>query len=300
LCLVLIVAAWPDGQAGASVVVQDDRGRIIELEAPAQRIIALYGAFNEVLGAMGLEERLVARTNTDRLPPCILDKPTIGTHMRPNVEMVVGLKPDLVLQMSGRSEAGEAVAALERFNIPVAWFEVADFNGLYSMISRLGVLTGAQERAAGLIEAMEARLQRVTTVLESSSRRPLVFFEVRYPNLLGAGSGSIVNEIIERAGGINCIKNQKKLVRLSEETLLQLAPEVYLIQEGAMNPSPAPLADRPHYRTLPAVTTGRIYPVDEQVFSRPGPRNIEAVEHLARVLHPNLAGILEIGRKEVR
>jgi iron complex transport system substrate-binding protein len=113
-----------------------------------------------------------------------------------------------------------------------------------------------------------------------------VFFEVRYPNLLGAGRGSIVNDIIRRAGGLNCLGDGKKMVRIGMESLIQKNPEAYVVQEGPMNRNPSPPADRPHFRVLDAVKQGKVLFVEEQVFSRPGPRSVEAVELLATFLHP--------------
>jgi iron complex transport system substrate-binding protein len=234
---------------------------------------------------MGLENALVARTRADEIPPCILDKPVIGTHLRPNVEMVVGLAPDLVLQMGGRKQAAEPVEALTRFGVPTAHFNASSFEELFSVIRRLGVLTGKEQSATQLVNSMQARLDRVAQSLEGASR-PGVFFEVRYPNLLGAGQGSIVNDVIIHAGGTNCVGSAQRLVRLSEEELLRLNPQIYLLQRGPMNPSPIPPTSRSHFQTLQAVKQERIMIVDQQLFSRPGPRSVDAVEALARFLHP--------------
>ena len=92
---------WP-GATLAEVAVTDDRGQEIRLNAPATRIIALYGAFNEILADLGREDLLVARTAADDQPPTIVTKPSIGTHLRPNAELILGLAPDLVIQLGGR------------------------------------------------------------------------------------------------------------------------------------------------------------------------------------------------------
>ena len=113
-----------------------------------------------------------------------------------------------------------------------------------------------------------------------------MFFEVRYPNLLAAGRGSIVNDIIRRAGGVNCIEHEKKLVRIGMEALIEQAPEVYIIQRGPMNKNPLHPSKRSNFHVLDPVRTGRIIFVDEQVYSRPGPRSVRAVEELAAFLHP--------------
>ncbi len=248
-------------------------------------MVALYGAFNEILDGMGLAGRIAARTQADELPASILDRPVIGTHMRPNVEMIVALKPDLVLQMGGRAEAQAPLRDLERFGLTTAFFEVRDFAQLFSVIARLGALTGEPRAAAALTAALQARLDAVAGRVAGDGT-PTVFFEVRSPNLLAAGRGSMVDAVIRAAGGTNAVPLEDKLARLSEEEVFRLDPDAYVLQCGAMNAVPLPPDQRPHLAALRAVRQGRVLVVDEQVFSRPGPRNVEAVEQLARFLHP--------------
>jgi len=271
-----------------SVSVIDDTDRKIVLDRPALRILALYGAYNEILAAMGLEQRLVARTKVDDLPPSLLAKPSIGTHMRPNVEMVLALKPDLIIQGGGRREAMMPVNQLRREGLQVALFAPTSFSELFTTIERLGVLTGERQKAQQLINAMKSRLDDVKSKLAGVSHRPRVFFEVRYPNLLAAGRESMVDDVISRAGGSNCVTAAKKFVRVNIESLIAARPEFYVVQEGAMNPKPSMPGKRPNFGVLDAVKNNRILIVDEQVFSRPGPRSVEAVETLARFLHPGL------------
>lgn len=277
--------------ATGAVSVVDDQGTEIRLAAPAKRIIALYGAFNEILAGMGLTDRLAARTQADVEPPEIAALPSIGTHMRPNLELILGLAPDLVLQMGGRKAASEPVDALRRLGIPTAFFEAGSFAGLFSLIERLGALTGEPGKAAALTASIQARLDRVAAKVKAAQAagapRPRVAYEVRYPNLLAAGRGSLVSEVIERAGGENVVEGDGKLVRLAEEELLRLDPAVYLVQQGPMNPTPIPPAERPHFAPLSAIQAGRVHLVDERAYSRPGPRAVEAVEELARILYPD-------------
>lgn len=269
-----------------AVEILDDTGRTIRLNGPAMRIIALYGAYNEILDAMGLESRLVGRTKVDRLPPSILSRPSIGTHMRPNVELVLALKPDLIVQGGGRRDAMLPVNQLRGEGLNVAVFNPTTFAELFSVIEKLGRLTGETAGAEKLVNSMKHRLAAVQNRVRPRGERPKVFFEVRFPNLLAAGRKSIVNEVIERAGGQNCITLDKKLVRVNMESLIACNPDFYIIQKGAMNPDPGPPAERPNFLVLDAVKQGRVHKVDEQVFSRPGPRSVEAVEQLARLLHP--------------
>lgn len=237
---------------------------------------------------MNLSETLVARTRADVFPPALAALPSIGTHMRPNLELIVGMGPDLVLQMGGRNESVQAVYDLERLGITTAYFKVSNFADLFAVVEKIGVLTGAQAEAARLVDELSWRLERVRMAVMMNPDRPSVFFEVRSPNLLSVGSSSMVTDIIEKAGGSNCIRGNGKLIRINEEEVLRLSPDVYLIQRGPMNPAPLPMDSRPRLKTLNCVITGQVHVVDEQVFSRPGPRNIDAVEQLAAILHPDL------------
>jgi len=261
--------------------VLDDRGVALALAAPPQRIISLYGGLTEIITALGLANRVVARTQGDEI---IKGIPTVGTHLQPNVEMILALRPDLVVQ-GGVPKGLAALKKLEAEGVPVAMFAPHDFAGLLSTIERLGMLTGQGETAASLQRAIKDRLREVARRVAGS--RPLrVFFEVRYHNLLAAGRGSMVNDIIVRAGGINIVQSPQRLISSSLEALIQADPEVYLIQQGPMNRSPEDIYTRPYFQELRAVKERRVLLVEESLFSRPGPRSVEAVEQLARFLHP--------------
>lgn len=286
LLLVLLLGGLnPAPAQAAPIEVVDDTGVTLTLDKPATRIIALYGAYNELLLALDARDLLVARTVADAHLPELAGLPAIGTHMRPNAELIVAQKPDLVLQLAGRREALLQTESLRKLGINVLTFEVDSFGKMFDVLEKLGRLTGREQKAAGLIRDWRVRL--ATLRARHAGEKPVrVFYEVRYPNLLAAGQGSIVNEIIAVAGGENVVTDDKKLVRFNEEALILADPDVYLIQKGPMNPDPQTLPERAHYRELRAVRTGRVLMVDEDRFARPGPRAVEAAEELERWLHP--------------
>ena len=281
--LLTLTILLPTGrtEAAAPIEVTDDTGVSVRLDRPATRIIALYGAYSELLLALDARNLLAARTVADAQLPELADLPAVGTHMRPNAELIVAQKPDLVLQLAGRREALLQTEALRKLGVNVLTFEMDSFDKMFGVLEKLGRLTGRERQAAGLIRDWSALRAR------NAGRKPLrVFYEVRYPNLLAAGQGSIVNEIIAAAGGENVVGDDKKLVRFNEEALIQADPDAYLIQKGPMNPDPQPLTERAHYRDLRAARAGRVLVVDEDRFARPGPRSVEAAEELEKWLHP--------------
>jgi iron complex transport system substrate-binding protein len=278
--LVMILLICQPQQLNAAQIM-DDRGVAVTLAAPPSRIISLYGGLTEILSAIGAADRLVARTQGDETIPGI---PTVGTHLQPNVEMILALKPDLVVQ-GGVAKGIPALKRLEVAQVPVAMFAPHDFDGLFSTINRLGILTGRSEAAEALNRSLAARLEDVAREV-AGRPRPRVFFEVRELNLLAAGRGSMVNDIISRAGGDNLVASPQRMALYSLESLIQANPEVYIIQKGPMNRSPDNIYTRPYFQELQAVKNHRVLVVDESLYSRPGPRSAEAVEQLARFLHP--------------
>ena len=274
--------------AAAPIVVSDDTGHEVRLQQPARRIIALYGAFNELLLALGAGDALAARTVADAEVPGLEHLPAIGTHMRPNAELVVRQSPDLVIQLAGRNEALLQTENLRSLGINVLVFEMNSFEQMFTVLQKLGRLTGRETEAAALVAAWRERLAALEA--RYADLEPVsVFYEVRYPNLLGAGRGGIVNDMISRAGGRNVITDEKKLVRFNEEVLPSADPDVYIMQRGPMNPEPQPPDQRQHYRNLRAVREGRVLVVDEERFARPGPRAVDAAEELGLFLHSRVA-----------
>ena len=301
LCAVALIFAV----RAFAVQIKDDQGRTIYLEKPAQRIIPLYGAFAEMLFAIGAGGQVRARTQADVFPAGVRELPSVGTHMKPNVEMIIGLKPDLVIQSASRREAIPGMESLDRAGIPVAVFAPKDFAGIFSTISRLGELAGKQQEAESLIKSLRNRLASVRFNLglnqednafgKFGNRIPAdckikercsVFFEVRSEPLTAAGRGSIVQDILRFAGAENVVKSDKSLVIYSLESLLLNDPDFYLVQTGPMNRNPIDPRERVHFGQLRAIRDGKVLYVDEFLYSRPGPRCVDAVEHLASMLYP--------------
>ena len=283
--LVAVILVAMPVSVRCACVVTDDTGTEIRLEKPAGRVVTLYGGLSDILDGIGAGSVLIARTDGDSAGPRG-ELPAVGTHMRPNPELVVAAGPDLVLQLeTGRAQALESVRSLRKLGVPVAVFRIRSFAELFEAVRRIGILTGRSTDAEKAVASMRSRLEAVAEQRRGGTgARPVVFFEVRYPNLLTAGMDSMVNEIIEAAGGGNAVSLPGMVSRVSEEELLRLDPDVYLVQQGPMNKNPRPPASRPLFKELRAVRLDRVFIVEERRFSRPGPSSIDAVEELARLL----------------
>lgn len=284
--LLFFVAVVTASAAAAPVEIVDDLGQKIVLTKPAERIIPLYGAFAEMLFSIGAGNTVIARTRADTSPPELAVLPSVGTHMNPNMEMITGLKPDLVVMSASRREETPEISRLAESGTPVAVFSPKSFEEIFSVMKRLGAITGHASEAAASAAAMSARLAVVRTIIAGIESKPKVFFEVRAEPLTAAGRGSIVNEILKSAGAENTVEDEKAIVQYSLEALLAKAPDFYVVQRGPMNMNPVPPGERAHFDRLKCVRDSRIMIADEFMYSRPGPRCVDAVEQLAAALYP--------------
>lgn len=267
--------------AWGAVSIVDDSGAAITLAEPARRVVPLYAGLGELLAALGAGDFVVGRTPGDESAP---GAPIIGTHMRPDLERIAALSPDLAVQVEGRDEAAAAAEALQKIGVPTARFRITNYEDLFSCIRRLGVLTGREREAEALTRAYRDRLEAVRRKAEALPAGPSVFFEVRYPNLLGAGGDNMTTAIIAAAGGRNVFADRPgKILRLNEEAVIAANPDVYLQQVGPMNKNPSAPAERPGYAALVAVREGRVCRVPEEIFSRPGPSSVTAAETLVEI-----------------
>lgn len=260
--------------------VCDDQGICVECNKPFERIIPLYGALADMLVALDCDSRIVACTVADK--DAFAHLPVIGTHMRPNSELVLAQKPDLVLQMAGRKEAALLTDTLRQLGLNVLTFDVGNFGQLMTVMRKLGQLTGQEQKADAIVADWKKRLAALER--QHKSVKPTVYYEIRQPNLLAAGQGSMIADIIERAGGENVAKAPSRLARYNEEALLVANPDICLVQQGPMNPQPPSIAERANLKTLKCAQKGHNFVVDEMTFARPGPASIVAAEKLAGII----------------
>lgn len=263
-----------------AVSFTDDTGRTIYLKNPAKRIIPLYGAFLEMLFAIHAGHTVIARTAADSYFESAKNLPSVGTHMRPNIELIISMRPDLVIQTVSQRRRLPEMASIEEAGIPVAAFAPKDFKSIFDTMRTFGKITGHEKEAHEVTERLRLKLNKLKKYVRKQHKKYTVFFEVREAPLTAAGRNSIVQKILEAAGLENVVTVNRKLVRFNIETLIAKNPDYYIIQKGPMNRNPTPLSMRPHFKLLNATKKNRVFIVDEFLFSRPGPRCVDAVEFL--------------------
>ncbi len=297
--LVIVVALLVSGGCGSEqgsgtasaartvtfpVTVTDDAGRKVTIDAKPERIVSLAPGNTEICFALGILDRVVGVTTYDDFPPEVTSIEKVGDFVTPNLEAIAALEPDLVLATTGVQ--ADLIDRIEATGARVVAIDPASLDALYDSIMLVGTITGEPAAAASLVDRMKADLETIQSAIEAA---PVpCFIEIAQEPLFTAGQGTLINDLIEQAGGENIVTEQG-YVAYSLETLLTKDPEVYLATRGSMS-DPNDLAKRPGFDKLAAVKNGRVHVLDDNLVSRPGPRVIDGIRQIAESLHPEAFG----------
>lgn len=276
----------------AGITLTDGLGREVKLDGPAQRIVALAPSITEFLFAVGAGSQTVGRDEMSNFPDEASKVESIGsTFGNLNTEAIVALKPDLVI--AAQVNTPEQVKALEDLGIAVYYLNNAlTFDDLYAQVKLFGQLTGHEAEANALAESLEARVKAVTDVAAKATEKPKVFYEVDGTDASKpwtTGPGTFIDTMIGMAGGINIggVLSEPYAQISAEEIVLQ-NPDIILLGDAAYGVTVESVAARTGWGSLTAVKENHIFPFDDNLASRPGPRLVDGLEELFKVLHPEL------------
>lgn len=269
------------------MLLTDSFGREVTIPKQPERIVSLAPSSTEILFALGLGDKVIGVTDVCDYPEEALAIEKMGGFQGVNVEKIVAANPDLIIADSLTTK--EVVEQLESFGFPVLAIRAVSVEEMLQHIELIGraanVKAKAEEVIAGLRGRVEAISQRVKDIPDDE--RPLVFYEVWYDALMSVGPNTFIHDVIELAGGKSVTADATTdwpVVDL--EVLLAKNPEVVIL--GHTGQTPEQVKARVNWQTVDAVKNNQVYTINPDLFSRPGPRLVDALEEVAKILHPNL------------
>jgi len=256
---------------------------------PPERIVSMSPALTEILFALGLGDRVVGVTTYCDWPPEARRLPKIGGFVDPSVEAIVALSPDLVV-VSPAAGNRDAALAIRRLGIRLEVVRCETLGEAYGAIEEIGRVCGIPTKSRETAGAIRRRVESAAARVRGVEPVPVLFC-VQLDPLIAAGAGTLPSEILELAGGRNVV-TADRYPRIGIETVIVLAPEAILVARmDAPDADPARVLDSwKRWPSVPAVRNGRIFVIDATTALRAGPRVADAVERLAGLLHPSLAG----------
>jgi len=269
------------------VEYHDDLGRLVRLRAAPQRIVSLAPSLTETVFALELGERLAGVTDYCDYPPEAQTRARVGGPINPNLEQIVSLHPDVVLATRVLNRA-DTVEALDRLGIPVYTTDPRTVEDVVASTRRLGEVLGAKSNGESLAAAMDRRLVDLAHRLAGRAPRR-VFFVVWLDPIISTGQHTFLADALRRAGAESVVTAGQDWPQINIEEVLRQNPD-FLVFAGAHQDDPqgtiSSLRKRPGWSSLDAVREGH-FAVVSDALDRPAPRMLDAIEDLARQLHPD-------------
>lgn len=279
LAVLLLLAVSP--VFPAPVVMTDDYGRRLRLEAPAERIVALAPNITELAFAAGAGTRLVGVTRFSDYPPAAKDIPVVGDSSQVDLERLVSLRPDLVLAWKTGTRRADAdrIAAL---GIPVFALEPARLSDIARVVRAIGELAGTSTSAQQAAARFEADLERLRRGYGSRQRLP-VFYMIWDEPLMTVNRRHMISDVLELCGGENVFAHAPGITpQISLESLIAANPRVVISSVHSRRDDPA--AALAPVKTLRAVAQKQVYYVEPDHITRQTPRILEGAEAVCRAL----------------
>ena len=280
LALALLVAGCGPDAPGA---VQDDLGRTVALPSVPRAVVPLSPNVTELVAAAAGPDRLAGVTVSDDFPPGIAGRPRFQS-LPLDLEAVLALRPDLAVGSDDVTPTATA-DGLADLGVPAYLFrfdQVADVPRALRTLDTLLAVSGGSVAA----QAFERRVAAVEAAVRPFDR-PRVLLLVGDETLYAFGRGSYASELVRLAGGDNVTDRYPgAAAQPSDEAVLEMAPQVIVVLAGPDYDPERLVSRHPAFVQTPAVQDGRVYGLDPDLVSRPGPRLAEGLEQLARRLHP--------------
>ena len=283
----------------AEIIGKDDFGRVIVLDKIPKRIVAVSATLIPAIFEMGAGSKIVGVPEKIDLSytwvcekyPQVLDKPRVGGFSNINIEKIVSLSPDLVILYDSLEAPGKYTQGFKKWGIPYASFGTArDVSHGIEQIKRLGVLLGKKKEAKNLTKRIQTENSKLQERVMPLSYKPLVYFWWGSGNLT-YGKPTLVNELIEMAGGINLAGDiNRQTPEISHEYIISKDPDVIVITYWAEKDKKTRIAaikEKPYFNQVKAIKNNRVYAIDgSSVHSVV--RFPEALRNLIKFIHPEL------------
>ena len=288
LLVSMVAGCQPQFQPGTYT---DDMGREVSIDEIPQRIVSHVPPITETLFVLGLRERVVGVSDYCDYPEEAKLKPSVGNYFNPSIERIVELEPDLVLT-DGHSHN---IKQLDELEPPITYMVIdpKDIEGIFKDLELLGKVTGTEREAQKLIRDMKKDMADVLNRVKGAPRvRVLYIIDATDPsNPWTAGPGSFVDALITMAGGENvAAQAQGAWVKFSIEAIVDSDPEIIILpaKHGTAFTSPEVLKGYSAWRGITAVKQDSIRIIDGDLVEGYGPRIIQGLEEIAKIIHPEL------------
>lgn len=276
------------------ITVVDGLGRKVTIPQAVEHIVSICPPTTTTLYGIGCEDKIMGMDKrscdflTKENKPC---KPLIGSPQSLNMEMILGLEPDLVVCCWFQTKA---IEWLEGQEIPVFAINPRSVDEILDTTKLLGIITGHESQADELVAEMQGKINTIAEKVKDIKKedRPVVYCErgnLKRPGLT-SGHGSWVDDLIFMAGGINLAADESGVdIVLTGEYIIGKDPDIIIVVSAGVTPDEAKneISNRAGWNGIKAVQNDNIYVINA-VWFKPSPYTVKALVQFAQWFYPNL------------
>jgi len=267
----------------ASRTLTDEMGRTVVVPDHPHRVICLMPTVTDTVFALGGGDDVVAISDYTKYPAAALTKPSVGDLIKPSIEIILSLHPDLVIGMQPKGPM-EVTDQLERVGIPIFLVSPHGLAGILHSVETIGIALNRTQQADVLVRSLQQRIEAVKDRTKGLPA-PRVFMPVWYDPITTIGKNAFITEIIAAAGGRSVTDDlPAEWPQISMEVVLERAPDAMLLVRGGKTTLKV-LENRPGWSSMTAIKEHRAYYVDDRI-NLASPVAIDALEDLAKQFHP--------------
>ncbi len=267
-------------------------------DSKAERLVVISQTYNEIIWALGAQDRVVGVDYSSTYPPEVKKVQTVGYHRALSAEGILSLHPTAIIHDNNIGPP-QVVEQLKGLNIPMKTFDAKNdsVEGTKALVREMGAYFHKEQRAEELCRTLDSQLAASLEAVKKYTDRPrvAVIHFGRASNVYlvvgkggGTGDGSAAGRMIEWAGGEPAINSDRMQRMESPEIVAQANPDVILVTDYGFDRAGGDLEQikaLPGVATSNAAKTGRIYRVEENQLMYFGPRTGENVEKVAAIIH---------------
>lgn len=271
----------------------DDAGREVTVDSEPQSIVSIQTSNTEILYALGVGDRMVGVSDYCNYPAEALEVQKVGGQDM-DAELILSILPDIAFVTTYHYENHADI--LKQFEdagitVVVAGNSVS-FEDVYKTMSMIAAAVGKVEEGEKIMTDMQERRAALEEKAKSITDQKKVWVEVSpAPDIFTTGKNTFMHEMLQIIHAENAAGDQEGWVKMTEEEIVQLNPDVIITTYGYYvdNPAAGVLA-REGWAEVNAIKNEQVFDVDSDMVTRPGPRLIEGVETLAKTIYPEVFG----------
>ncbi len=267
-----------------------------QLPQITQRIISLAPSITEILFALGLGDQVVGVTRFCQYPTAVSTITKVGGYSDPSYETIVALQPTLIVSLTEHEKARRQLAP---FNINNITLNNSSIEGIIDSIETVGAATNRLQNAQRLAKSLREEIKQITEKT-SQLRRPRILITVgRQPedkqisDIFVAGNDEFYSQMITIAGGQNAYQGDMAFPTLSGEGIINLNPDIIIdIIPNLNEQSITQLSILNQWKEsydISATRNNQVHVLTDNYMVIPGPRFIQIIRQLLRIIHPNIS-----------